>query len=174
MDDRKTRPLEINTQSRHMVYRKRYDYYWFNSLSGVVQLCFEWLWSRCDVAGCVDPDNITDFNVMRIKDESKFLKQIDVFEELNKYRNQIRQLDNGMWLMEDYYMVQNRYVTLDFTNINTDKEKGMSGPIKGLYYACKRNGVCPTTLRGVTNVKLPAEDRPHTEEEFIEGLKESS
>tara|TARA_Y100000590_G_scaffold467208_1_gene645380 strand:- start:1453 stop:1974 length:522 start_codon:yes stop_codon:yes gene_type:complete len=150
----KTKPIEISTQSRIMHYRKRWHKAWWYAINGTVQMCLIYLWDEADPIGIVDPDNIMGFNYTVIKKEDRFLEPEYVLKEANKLRKQIRVLDNGMWLLEDYFRVQRDTVVFD-VSLGSGKNDKTTGPIKGMHRSCLKNGLDPATIRGVLEYKAP-------------------
>ena len=78
-----------------------------------------------------------------------------------------------MWLLEDYYMSQQGSTKIDCSK-GVERNDMTGGVQKGIYRACTRNGVDPASIRGLLEYIPPAKDRPHTDEEYLEALRENS
>ncbi len=169
-----TRPLEVNTQCRHWVYKKRWEYSWWYAIDPKVQFLLCYMSDKCGVAGSIDPDStINSFNFLQIRKEEEYLNKEYVLEQANKFRKQIRPLDNGNWLLEDHYWAQQSSKLINAKN-GVDINEGAGNYIKGLVRDCRLNGIDPASLRGVEKYIPPAKEQPHTEKEYNKALKENS
>ena len=108
---------------RRMNFKGRWTSSWYFTLPAEARNLFDYMIDQSSPAGIFDPSDLEHFNFITYKDEKEHFTSKGALSVLNKKRNIIRVLDNGFWLLEDFWRIQHGKTVLDFTS--------KSGWIKG-------------------------------------------
>ena len=172
MDKHRNRPLIVKSHERHMTYKSKWECKWYYELSPTYQHCFNYLWDYADCAGFVDPDRIDDFNYKVYgNDKSNYHNKEQVFSQINKHREVIRNISDGYWLFEDYLKVQSNRVHLNASK-GIDRGQGAGNQVKGIIRCFLEHNVNPHTIRGLNFIPPEEDDLFHSEEGYNRALME--
>tara|TARA_Y100001958_G_C21176513_1_gene507215 strand:- start:151 stop:723 length:573 start_codon:yes stop_codon:yes gene_type:complete len=171
MDNHRNRPLIIRSHERHMTYKSKWESRWYYKLSPTYQHCFNYLWDYADCAGFVDPDRLDDFNYKVYgNDKSEYNTQEEVFFQLNKYREVLRDIPDGYWFFEDYLRIQSNRMVLNASK-GIDRNQSTGNQVKGIVRCFVEHNLDPSTVRGISFIPPDNDtDLFHSEEGYNQAL----
>ena len=139
--------IKCASGDRRMNFKGRWTSSWYFTLPAEARNLFDYMIDQSSPAGIFDPSDLEHFNFFTFRDEKEYFTSKGALSVLNKKRNIIRVLDNGFWLLEDFWRIQHGKTVLDFTS--------KSGWIKGFRREFEKHNIDPKSILGIHKVIYP-------------------
>jgi len=141
--------IKCATGDRRMNYKGRWTSSWYFTLPAEARNLFDYMIDQSSPAGIFDPCDLDHYNFITFKDENEYFSVKDALSILNKKRDIIRVLDDGFWLLEDFWRILHGNTVLDLTS--------NSGWIKGFRREYEKHNIDPKSILGIHKVIYPKE-----------------
>ena len=137
--------IQCASGDRRMNFKGRWTSSWYFTLPAEARNLFDYMIDQSSPAGIFDPSDLEYFNFINSKDEKDYFTDRGALSVLNKKRNIIRVLDDGFWLLEDFWRIQHGTTTLDIS-------KKSNGWMKGFSMEYEKHGIDPKSILGINNI----------------------
>jgi hypothetical protein len=139
--------LYVPSGDRRFNWRYRHNATWYYKLKPHLRNLYDYMIDMADTGGVFNTSLLLQFNHMLFDDglnsSDKWLKEAEILEQINYYRDIVRDLGGGYWFLEDYKCILDN--STNHLNVNVHKTGYAGGFIKSWL----AHDIAPTSVRGI-------------------------